>query len=817
MEARQDGGGKRDIKLLHRTAGAGGGGVTRWIKRIVLALLVLALFAAGSAWLLLNGSQARLDGTIGVSGLSAPVTISRDRLGVATIDAASRTDLAYGLGFEHAQERFFQMDLQRRMAAGELAALVGPGALKLDLDHRRHRFRERDRAVLRTLPDEQRKVLAAYRDGVNAGLDALPVRPWEYLLLGSAPKPWRMEDTLLTVDAMFLQLNDNGDDARELDIERLRAALPAPVAKLLMAPSPHWEAPLDGPPSPAPELPGAAIFDLRAATPAPAASVTLPSPAAVGSNAFAVAGSLTGSGAIVANDMHLNLGVPDIWFRARLRYPDELGNPVVLNGVTLPGTPLLIDGSNGHIAWGYTNSYGDWQDWVRIERDPKHPDRYRTPDGWENIRDHAETIKVKGGPDRTLIVHDTRWGPIMAHDIDGTPLALHWIAHLPRTHNLNLLRLEQAETVHQALLIAPTIGMPPQNFIVGDSDGNIGWTLTGNALPLREGFDPQVPADWSRLGTGWIGFASPLQYPRIEDPPYGRLWTANNRTTSGAWETLIGNGGYQRGARAQQIRDDLFARNRFTTESMLAIQLDDRAVFLTRWQKLLQEVLARHPQAHLDALQDLTRHWQGRAAIGSVDYRLVRAFRTRVVRAVMEPFVARVRRRFPAFHLPHASEAAVWALLQQRPVNLLSPRYKDWDELLVDAARAVNQDLGSAPGGLAARTWGKRNTAAICHPLARVLPQLLAQHLCMPAQPLPGDRDMPRVQTPDFGASERFGIMPGHEARSYLHMPGGQSDHPLSPFFGAGHEDWVHGRPTPLLPGPAEHQLTLQPAASSSS
>ncbi len=787
----------------------------RWIRRGLWLLLALVLLVAASGYALFAGSEAKLDGTVTLKGLSAPVTITRDRLGVVDIDAANRADLAYALGFVHAQERFFEMDLQRRMAAGELSALVGPAALKLDMDHRRHRFRERDRALLASLPPNQLTDLAAYRDGVNAGLKALHVRPWEYLLLRVKPKPWRMEDTLLTVDAMFLDLNRNGDNRRELEIEQLRKALPAPVAALLMARSSRWEAPLQGDPSAPPTLPDARTFSLREAAPAPAATVAMvgPEPFFPGSNNFAVAGSLTGSGAIVADDMHLSLRVPDIWFRARLRYRDDIGAPVELNGVTLPGTPLLVAGTNGHIAWGYTNTYGDWMDWVRVDLDPKDPGRYRTPDGWATIQRHAEIIQVKGGADRTLMVRDTIWGPIMGKDVDGTPLALKWIAHLPRTHNLNLLKLEQTDTVHEALLIAPTIGMPPQNFTVGDADGHIGWTLTGNALPLRSGIDPLVPGDWSTLGTGWIGFASPLQYPRIEDPVDGRLWSANNRTVSGDWLDLEGDGGYDRGARAQQIRDDLMARNRFTPDSMLQIQLDDRAVFLTRWQRLLQSVLKAHPEARLGTLRKLTEHWQGRAAIGSVDYRLVREFRTHVVERALAPFVARVRKRYPDFNLPMQSEAAVWALVQQQPMNLLDPRYTDWSALLLDAARDVNTSLNSPPGTLASRTWGQRNTAHICHPLARALPRFLARHLCMPAQPLPGDHNMPRVQSPTFGASERFGIQPGHLDRSYLHMPGGQSDHPLSPFFGAGHADWAAGRPTPLLPGPAVYKLTLEPAA----
>jgi len=164
-------------------------------------------------------------------------------------------------------------------------------------------------------------------------------------------------------------------------------------------------------------------------------------------------------------------------------------------------------------------------------------------------------------------------------------------------------------------------------------------------------------------------------------------------------------------------------------------------------------------------------------------------------------------------------------LLQQRPVHLLpradscaalhpAPANCDdaqgWQRLLEAAAAAVRDDL-SADAPLERRTWGEHNTAKICHPLAAALPGPAGRLLCMPADPLPGAADMPRVQAPDFGASERMVVSPGHEAQGFTHMPGGQSGHPLSPYWGAGHADWVHGRPTPFLPGPARHTLTLQP------
>jgi penicillin amidase len=153
----------------------------------------------------------------------------------------------------------------------------------------------------------------------------------------------------------------------------------------------------------------------------------------------------------------------------------------------------------------------------------------------------------------------------------------------------------------------------------------------------------------------------------------------------------------------------------------------------------------------------------------------------------------------------------VWALLRERPPHLLDPHYQDWDALLLAAAHKVADRLGGEPGGLAARSWGEVNRSAVRHPLSRALPAPLARLLDMPDEPLPGDANMPRVAMPGFGASERLDVMPGHEAQSILHMPGGQSDNPLSSYYGAGHQDWVQGRPAPLLPGPTLHTLTLAP------
>ena len=214
----------------------------------------------------------------------------------------------------------------------------------------------------------------------------------------------------------------------------------------------------------------------------------------------------------------------------------------------------------------------------------------------------------------------------------------------------------------------------------------------------------------------------------------------------------------------------------------------------------------------MQALARAASRWDGRAAVDSVSYRIVRAWRLAVHKRIADGLTAPARvalgKDFIMPDLPQL-EGIVWPLVTQRPDNLLPRRFASWGALFEDAATDVRNDL-QAHGPLPQRTWGERNTAAICHPLAAAIP-FAKPWLCMPAEPLAGDGNMPRVTGPSFGASERMVVSPGHEADGYFHMPGGQSGHPLSPFWGAGHAAWVQGKPTPFLPGPARYVMKLVP------
>ena len=788
----------------------------RLLVRLLLLTFAIACGVIAAGWWLLHGSMPQYEGRVASTALRAAVVAERDALGTLTLRARNRADIEWALGYVHAQERYFEMDLLRRRAAGELAELFGEGALRADREARVHRMRARMREAYEGFDDAGRAPVIAYTSGVNAGLGALAARPFPYLLTGTRPTPWNEVDSLLVVAAMAFTLND-ATNARELAFSRMHAALPESAWRFLTAQGGGWDAPIAGPALEWPEPPRADEIDLRTLDPSLLGGRTQPDDGTRGSNAFAVAGALAGGPALVADDMHLDLRVPNLWFRARLVYPDprDPQRMVDVTGASLPGAPAIVVGSNGEVAWGFTNAYADVTDWVRVTRDPDDASRYRTPDGWKAFERHEEVIRVKGEDDVVLEVEDTRWGPLLGTDADGTPLALAWSAREPGAINIELTRLETARTVDEAVAIAHASGIPPQNFITGDRAGSIAWTIAGR-LPRRIGeFDPRLPADWSQAGTGWDRWLEPGEVPLMTNPPLQRLWSGNQRAVEGTALARIGDGGYDLGARALQIRDGLRTRDAFTPAVLLEIQLDDRALFLQHWKDLLEAELARMPvSAATTAIGTVLAQWDARASAGSASYRLVRSWRKEVVDRVLDAFAAAVRTSDPDFSMPKLSQAehAVWSLLQHRPAHLLPPGQPDWHTFLADCTLEVAGRLGIDGSGDTAATWGERNTARIVHPVSRALPAFVARWLDMPADELPGDSNMPRVQGPAFGASQRFAVAPGREVDGYFMMPGGQSGHPLSPYYGAGHADWVAGRATPFLPGPAQHVLHFEPA-----
>ncbi len=794
--------------------------MTRLLRPLAIVFLVLLVLAAGAggwAYWQLDASLPVLDGRLPLTGLTAEVSVGRDALGSVTIKARNRQDAARGLGFVHAQERFFQMDLLRRRAAGELSALVGAAALEADKAVRLHRLRWRAERIVELLPAAEQQLLQAYVEGVNAGYAALAGKPFEYYLLGVEPASWQPADTVLAAYAMYLTLQ-----AADGKVEQTRALarkqLPPALYDFLRAPGSEWDAPLFGDSLAAIAIPEpTALAGWQPTLTAPIWDSRQTDAVFPGSNNWAVAGSLTTSGAAaLANDMHLGLQVPNIWFRTRLQYGAASGEQDVV-GVSLPGTPMMIVGSNGQIAWGFTNSYGDYSDVILLEQ--PSPDRYLTPDGEQPLTVVHETIAVKGEAPVELAIEETRWGPVIHTDANGAKQVFRWIAHDPeQAINFGLLQIEQAGTVPEALTLAQTARVPSQNFVVADREGNIGWTIIG-AIPRRVGYDGSEPTSWATGERRWDGYRTPDEYPEVLNPLTGRIWTANARVVSGEALGVLGDGGYDFGARAKQIRDNLHARNRFSESDLLTVALDTRAPVLDHWQQhllhLLDDAAISEKPIRAEA-RAFIANWRGSATVDSVDYRLVRGYRFLLRDALYRAWLHELYAADPELKpsaLSNHWEAVVWQVLNAQPAALLPKGYTNWREFELAVFDALLEGLRADDQALAEQTWGAKNQAAIRHPLSRFVP-LVGRYLDAPVEPLPGDANMVRVQGPSFGASERLIVAPGFEASGIFHMPGGQSGHPLSPFYLSGHDDWVAGRATPLLPGENRHVLVLQPQVS---
>ena len=810
----------------------------RALRFLVIALFALVVALGGAAYWVraqVRASLPIINGTVRVRALQSAVTVERDALGIPTIRGISRTDVARATGFVHAQDRFFQMDLARRRAAGELSALVGDAAIQLDRQVRVHRFRDQARRTVALLTPRDRTVLEAYAAGVNRGLATLGAKPFEYFLLRQAPKTWTAEDSVLVVLSMFVTLQDPAGEY-ESTLATMRDVLPDGMFELLAPRGTEWDSPILGAPFTTPEVPGPEVYNLRRKrngkpeidlqkerdlTVREAANPWAPvrGDAALGSNSWAVSGDFTGSGrALVANDMHLDIRVPNTWYRAVLEWRDEAdpSQTRLLTGITLPGHPTMVTGSNTHVAWGFTNAQVDASDVVLVELDPMDPNRYWTPWGWRTFDRYSETIEVTGGDPVKIDVRWTIWGPVLGTDHKGRLRAYAWVAHSAERLASSLLPLESARSIEEALDAANGLGTPAQNMVVADRSGRIAWTIYG-ALPRRIGLSGELPESWADGWRGWNGWLTPAEYPRIIDPPGGRLWTANARVVDGSMLAALGDGNYDVGARAREIRDRLREREQFTARDMLDIQLDARSTFLSRWRDLILRHLDQDNIAG-DAARGRFREivekdWTGEASPDSAAYRLTRMFRDQVMERVTAFVLADCYEADPSFDYTwiRRREGAIWKLVTARPTHLLNPRYGSWGDLLTASIDAIIQEaMENSSGDLARKKWSDYNVIAFRHPLSGSLP-FVSRWLDMPEAKFPGDAFTPRVHWNIAGASERMVVSPGNEREGIMHMPTGQSGHPLSQFYGNSHDAWARGEPTPFMPGPTRFTLTLAP------
>ncbi len=797
----------------------------RWWLRLLIVLLALGLISSGGGlWFVtsvMNGSLPKLSGSFQVPQIDQTVRIERDAQGVPSIHGASYPDICFGLGVLHAQDRFFQMDLLRRKAAGELSALVGAVALPMDTQTRVHRFRARMQAVWEAMPPAEKLPIQRYCDGVAWGLANGYVesnaKPFEYHVLRTEPEAWQPEDCLLCVCSMYLELQ-NSQIAVKKARGKLHKSFPPEVANFFDPDGTPWDAAIDGSTVPIAPIPKKESLNFRLnqnlnrIASAPVSSLAWETPQ-LGSNNWVVAGKNTRhGGAIVCDDMHLAINLPNIWYRTAMHWTDADGTARRACGVTLPGGPAIVAGSNGYIAWGFTNTEGNWLDLLFIESNPKNRSQYNSTSGWKDISVHQEQIAVKGEAPVSVTIRETEWGPIVEEDQEP-PYVIRWVAHQPGGVNLKSMEILQARTLEQALDIANQCGIPHQNCIIGDRSGRIAWTIAGR-IPRRPVGGPR---GWAQAlqHVAWDGFLKPSEYPRVVDPASGRIWTANNRVVGGAMFATLGNGGVDIGHRAGQIRDRLMAIESADEKDMLKVQLDDEARSMQKWKKLFLDTVPKDgSRPKRTELREHVTNWDGHASAAGVGYTVLNHFRNEIRTLVYEPLLELMARKQYLGNYTVAMmqqmEGPLWALVSEKPEHLLHPRYPTWNALFLDAADRTVAVMQSTGTPIDEQTWGTVNGAKVRHPLSAAIP-LSGRWLNRPDAPLPGARrDLPRISSPGHGASERFAVSPGKEEQGIFHMPGGQSGHPLSPHYTDGHAAWEQGLPTPFLPGPKVSELIFE-------
>jgi penicillin amidase len=681
--------------------------VRRLLTWLGFAVLLLAAVVTGILWLTLPSryQQAR------IPGLSGPVDIGFDADGVPRIRAASATDAAVALGFVHARDRLFQMELMRRAASGRLSELAGSATLTYDRTMRTLGLRRRAVEDYPALPAETRAVLEAYARGVNAWIEARGrFSAPEFLFLG-APEPWEPLDSLLWGETMGLWLSFNW--RTELSRLSLTGHVPQQAIDELWPPvnatapeaavAPAWEYA---------ELAG----DLTSILPHFPAPYTLPDTA---SNEWAVDGRHSAAGApLLAGDPHLAFGFPGIWYLARIETPSG-----VLAGATAPGVPFLVLGHNGHIAWTFTTTGADVQD-VFIET-PAGDGQYQTPDGPRPFIVHEEHIKVRGQPDQAIKVRETRHGPVVS-DLrpgDGPILAVSMANLAPgNTAAAGLLALNQAHDVEAAGKAAALITSPVQNLLVADRE-RIAFYVTGR-VPIRRAGDGSapVPGDGSH---DWIGWASGDQLPHVVAPASGRLVNANDPVAPPDFPTFLGRDWFG-DWRSSRIRELLNGSDRHTPAGFARMQLDVRSNFA---RQVLPALLAI-PMLETSSIraQALLKDWDGSMTVNAPQPLIFNAWINRFYDRVL-------------------NEAGIspndGGPLAEFVAYVLSPSGAHWcagdcTALLKAALSDAIRDLAARFGNDPTRwRWGEAHRAEFAHPFLRGLPILGA--LSTLGIPTPGD------------------------------------------------------------------------------
>ena len=568
------------------------------IRRILTGLAVLLLFLGGGFYMYLRSALPQTDGSIVLSGPRAEIRIERDADGVPLISAQDDEDVAFGLGFVHAQERLFQMELQRRYGAGRLAEIFGPQAVAIDRQMRVLGLYRAAEAEIPFLSLEMNRALTAYAAGVNAFLKSRRgALPPEFLLLGVTPEPWYPADSLVWGKLMAVQLGGNYRG----ELLRARMARTISAADLAFL---YPEYPKGAPTTLAEMLPiyrRLALDHLYDALPA----IVGPNYA---SNNWVVDGKHSASGKpLLANDPHLAFGAPGFWYLARLKTPQH-----EIAGGTAAGVPLVVIGHNERIAWGFTTTTSDVEDLFVEKVDPADPGRYLTPQGSTPFESHRETIFVQGAAPVDITIRETRHGPVLSDALPpgaadpGFVLALAATFTIPQDRSAEALWEVNRATDWPSFRAAlqKFVG-PMQNMVYADVDGTIGFIAPG-LVPIRRSGQGWLPAPGWTGDYDWTGFIPFSELPSALNPPSGHFFSANNKIVPNSYPYFLSRD-WDLPNRAERIEALLAATPVQTPVSSAAIEADTFSQMAQRLVPLMTGAVDGNEASHEPI--DRLRHW----------------------------------------------------------------------------------------------------------------------------------------------------------------------------------------------------------------
>ncbi|HVO58715.1 MAG TPA: penicillin acylase family protein [Dongiaceae bacterium] len=807
--------------------------------RIVGWLLLATLLAAGGlAWWLFLRPLPQVDGTASLPGLQSQVTVDRDAWGVPHIKAASLADLAEAQGYVTAQDRLWQMDLLRRVGRGQLSEIVGPAALPLDKKFRLLRFSAAAEREAANLDEESRVAMEAYARGVNEFIaqhqNKLPV---EFTLLKYKPAPWKPADTMVISAYMYETLTETWQD--KLDRAKLTAMAGPERAKDLYSQEAMMDHYVVGDPD-APQGGGQRTGDpddedddddmaqdslLKASAQTPEGVFPdLTSALAknvvtwvgesqreirhgLGSNNWVVSGEHTATGKpLLANDTHLELSLPGIWYEAHLTAPGWN-----VKGFTLPGAPLVVIGHNDKIAWGFTNNGADVQDLYIETFNPAQADEYKVNGKWVKAQIVDEVIRVKDAADQHFPIVVTRHGPVMQREGDKG-YALKWTATEPGGLSNTYNKLGKAQNWREFRELLKPVWGPAQNAVYADAAGNIGYVMAAR-VPLRKKGHGEVPVPGDTDEYEWKGYIPFEQLPQTLNPPEGLIVTANARVVGPDYKPYLTDN-WEEPYRTQRIWELLLGKNNLRPDDMMKVQADTYSypdVFVAE-QLVGAAKLVEPKDERTKKLVTLAKDWNGIADEDSSVVSFLEATRRAALRAVLRT----VAGDQPELYQWRSTTFLQW-VLTDRPKEWLPKEYKDYDQLLVGAADEAVKHLEKESGSAKVEDWAwKRfDSLEMLHPLGRE--GWLKRLFSISGKPQGGTGFSPRAATRFHGPAMRIVSNIGDWDHSLMVLPAGQSGQLGSSHYSDQFRYWYEGKPilSPFSEGAEaaakKHTLTLQP------